>query len=175
MTEQRRRLDTVLDPDFVEGLESVDLEELRSRRQVADEVETELSYYRRLLHGRMDLLHFEQRRRRGEETRTLIEALPEILGANETVGGSGGGRMTQTLAPDLPDVGRREIDRVLEADFLTRLTTLSEQEVDEVVTSLEEVEQDVSRHRRSVQRVFDTLQAEIAARYRDGRAETTMA
>ncbi len=175
MIEQRRRLDTVLDPDYVEGLEGVTLEDLRSRRSVADEVETELSYYRRLLHGRMDLLHFEQRRRSGTETRTLIEALPEILGANETVGGSGGGRMTQTLAPELPDVGRREIDRVLEADFLTRLPSLTDAEVEEALTSLEEVEQEISRHRRAVQRVFDLLQAEIAARYRDGRAQPTLA
>jgi len=46
---------------------------------MCDDLEGELSYYRRLLHGRLDLLNFELRRRSGEETRSLIEALPEIL------------------------------------------------------------------------------------------------
>ncbi len=70
------------------NLTDLPLKELRSRRDLADTVETELSYYRRLLHGRMDLLAFEQRRRRGEETRSLIDALPEILTGRDRTGSS---------------------------------------------------------------------------------------
>jgi hypothetical protein len=84
--QRHRRLDQVLAPEFTADIEAFDLDELRRRRNLADEVETELSYYRRLLHGRMDLLAFEQRRRRGEELRSLIEALPEILVGRERGG-----------------------------------------------------------------------------------------
>ena len=66
--EQRRRIDILLDPEFLADLETSSVPELRDRRRMADEVETELSFYRRLLHGRMDLLAFELNRRSGEET-----------------------------------------------------------------------------------------------------------
>ena len=79
MTEHRRRIDIVLEPQYLDGLSELELEELRGRRATAEDVESQISYYRRLLHGRMDLLNFELRRRGGEEERSLLEALPEIL------------------------------------------------------------------------------------------------
>src|SRR5690554_5280535 len=114
----RRRIDQVLDPAFLADLDDLDLEELSRRRRLADDVENELSYYRRLLHGRMDLIRFEQRRRRGEESRSLIEALPQILSDRERPE-SPRGRHVVTDLPPLPDVGRREVDQVLGDDVLT--------------------------------------------------------
>src|SRR5690606_36494878 len=56
VTEQkRRRIDIALSEGFSTDLGELSLEEVRSRRDMAEEVERELSYYRRLLHGRMDL------------------------------------------------------------------------------------------------------------------------
>ena len=69
MSPQRRRIDLALDPEFIADLETVDVAELRERRQLLDILDTELSYYRRILHGRMDLLDFELRRRSGLESR----------------------------------------------------------------------------------------------------------
>ena len=51
-----RRLDRVLAPDFLEGLESWSMAELRAARSDAEQEETDLSYLRRLLQGRMDIL-----------------------------------------------------------------------------------------------------------------------
>ncbi|MDP8958944.1 MAG: aerial mycelium formation protein [Actinomycetota bacterium] len=168
--ERRRRIDQILDLRFQAGLPSLSLDELRERRRLCDEVETELSFYRRLLHGRMDLLAFELRRRRGEESRSLIEALPEILAAGER--GSGRiGRLPQVLAPDLPLEGRRHIDRVLADDFLARLPQVEEEELQDIQSELAEVESEVSGQRRSVQQVFDLIQAEITRRYKEGRAD----
>ena len=79
MPQHRRRLDRVLDPDYLEGLDDMTLDQLREHRSTAVEVENELSYYRRLLYGRMDLVKFEQRRRSGEEDRSLIDSLVDIL------------------------------------------------------------------------------------------------
>ncbi len=177
MTPQRRRIDQVLDPEFVSDLSEADLDTLRERRSVTDEVETELSYYRRMLHGRMDLLAFEARRRSGEETRTLLEALPEILGGGETTGGggetTGGGTVHRpgALAPNLPLIGHRPIDRVLDDDFLSRLPDLTDAEISEIQEMLSSAERDVSADRRKVQGVFDELQAEILLRYKEGLVE----
>lgn len=168
--ERRRRIDQILDPEYAQDLGELSLDELRERRRMCDEVETELSFYRRLLHGRMDLLAFELRRRIGEESRSLIEALPEILAAGERAGGRSG-RLPQVLAPDLPVKGRRHIDRVLEDDFLARLPDLEADELNEIQQTLTEVESDISGQRQAVQRVFDTIQAEITRRYKEGRVD----
>jgi len=168
--EHRRRIDILLDPDFLADLESVELAALRDRRRMADEVETELSFYRRLLHGRMDLLAFELNRRSGEETRSLIEALPEILGAGERAGGQQQ-RVPQVLAPDLPEERRRHIDRVLEDDFLSRLPECEAAELSDIQQVLAETEQEISTGRKAVQHVFDSIQAEIMRRYKEGQVD----
>jgi len=173
MTEYRRRIDVVLDPSYAEDLQSIDLVELRSRKKVADEVETELSYYRRLLHGRLDLLAFELRRRAGEETRSLIEALPDVLGAGETSQGDGT-RFPTVFAPDLPDTRRRHIDHVLGDDFLSRLPGIGDDELVDIRKSLKEVEIDISSSRRAVQRVVDALRVELVRRYKDDAADLTI-
>ena len=173
MAAYRRRIDQILDPSFVEGLESVDLAELRSRKKMADEVETELSYYRRLLHGRLDLLAYEVRRRSGEETRTLIEALPDVLSAGETAQ-EGRSRFPTVFAPDLPDSRRRHIDHVLGDDFLSRLPVIDDDELAAIRETLTEAESDVSTNRKAVQKVVDALHLELVRRYKDDAADLTV-
>lgn len=169
---KRRRIDQALDDDFCEGLESMSLDEVRSRRDMAEEVERELSYYRRLFHGRMDLLAFEIRRRRGEETRSLIEALPEILSSGLTSGGGDvGGYRHLSVELDLPQVtGRRDLDQILEDDALVRVTSMDESELGEFQLALAEAEKVVSGQRRRLHAVIDRLQAEIIDRYKQGLA-----
>lgn len=169
-TENRRRIDIISDPEFVSGLAELHIDELRARREMADTVETELSYYRRLLHGRMDLLAFELRRRSGDESRSLIDALPEILGGGETASGTGG-RPTPAVMPELPDEQRRPIDRVLADDFLARLPSMSDEELQDVQSMLAEAEREVSSQRKAAQQAFDGIQAEILTRYKEGTAD----
>jgi hypothetical protein len=162
--EARRRIDQVLESDF-SSVDGLDIDEVRARRQMAREVENELSYYRRLLHGRMDLIRFEQRRRSGEETRTLIEALPEIL-ADDPVPSAVRGRHIATDLPMLPEVGKRDIDQILGDDVLTRLTDVDEEGLASALSSIEEIEAEISERRREVQAVEDVLANELADRYR---------
>jgi hypothetical protein len=169
MTEHRRRIDQIVEPGFVEGLTDLSLDELRDRRRMCDDVENELSYYRRMLHGRMDLLGFELRRRSGEETRSLIEALPEIL-TDGTSGYVPSGRPTKVTLPDLPDQQRRHIDEVLEADFLTRIALVEDEELNQIQRSLVETETEISTQRHAVQEAFNTIQHELTRRYKDGLA-----
>jgi len=168
--EHRRRIDQILDEGFLAGLEDADLDALRDMRRMTDEVETELSYYRRLLHGRMDLLSFELRRRSGDESRSLIEALPEILGSGERTGPFG--RVPAIFSPDLPEDRHRPVDKVLGDDFLTRMPELEEAELTEMQELLADTEERISDQRRSVQKVFDAIQGEITSRYKDGVADS---
>ncbi len=143
------------------------MDDLRERRRICDELENELSYYRRLLHGRMDLLAFELRRRSGEETRTLMEALPEILTDGPPIGDPHG-RPTRVDVPDLPDERRRRIDMVLDDNFLGRLVTIEAEELQQVQAALVDIEADISNQRSDAQHAFDAIQAELTRRYREG-------
>lgn len=169
----RRRLDQVLDPEFVSDIDEIDLDELRERRQMAVDVEKELSYYRRLLHGRLDLLRFERRRRSGEESRTLIESLAEIL-SDPTRGEGHDPRRTilDTDLPPMPETGRREVDAVLGDDVLANLDTVDDDGITAALETVQAIEREISDKRHQVQQVADLLSAQIAERYRSGTSES---
>ena len=172
-SQNRRRIDIIRDDAFTNALAAIDMDELRSRRRICDDLDTELSYYRRLLHGRMDLLAFEMRRRSGEETRSLIEALPEILADSDSSGSLGElpAKALPIEAPDIPLEGRREIDRVLEDDFLAHLPTLDDEEIERIQAMLAETETEISTQRRMVYDAYERIQGELSRRYRDGLAD----
>ncbi|MDQ4093290.1 MAG: aerial mycelium formation protein, partial [Actinomycetota bacterium] len=52
----RQRIDRVLHPGYVAGLSELALAEVRARRDDAAQEETDLSYLRRLLHARIDIV-----------------------------------------------------------------------------------------------------------------------
>lgn len=169
----RRRLDQVLDEDFLIDIDRIELDELRQRRQMAVDVEKELSYYRRLLHGRMDLLRFERRRRTGEESRSLIESLAEILADPSRADGHDPRRtILDTDLPPLPDIGRREVDAVLGDDVLAKLDSVDDDGLTEALEAVQAIEREISDKRHQVQQVADLLSAQIAERYRSGAAES---
>lgn len=173
MTDKRRRIDTVLEPEYLEGLASLDLDEVRRRRDTAEDVEAQISYYRRMLHGRMDLLDFEQRRRRGEEERTIIEALPEILAKGMVLGQEPSLKYIDTM-PKLPSTtGRRLIDQIMDDSVLANLPDLTDAEIGEAMERLREVETQLSAQRRQLHQVIDTLQDEMVSRYRSQQGEAT--
>jgi hypothetical protein len=158
-----------MDESFTLDLEDVDIDELRERRVLCDELDTELSYYRRMLHGRMDLLDFELRRRNGEETRTLIEALPEILA--DSPSGRTSNPLDRELSLDLPELagsGKREVDQALSDGFLTHLPTTETDDLRTIREVLSETEQTVSVQRRAVYNAHDIITGEITRRYREG-------
>ncbi len=166
--ESRRRIDQVLDPSFVEELENVEFDELRRRRTLSAEIENELSYHRRMLHGRMDLIRFELRRRCGEEERSLIDALPEIL-ADDTESRSVGPqsmRYVETFPPIYESLGRREIDTVLGDDVLLRLGEIDDEALEGALEGIKELEAEISNRRHRVHEVEDALSRELAHRYR---------
>src|SRR6266542_4007899 len=59
----KRRIDRVLDPRFVADVDRLELDELRRRRGEAEAEEEGISYLRRMLQGRIDILRAELLRR----------------------------------------------------------------------------------------------------------------
>ena len=171
VSEHRRRIDTVLEPDYLADISEADLDELRRRRESAEDVEAQISYYRRLLHGRVDLLNFELRRRSGQEERSLIEALPEILAAGMTFGSEPNLRHLDPMPPIPATTGRRLIDRIMDDGILTQLPELTDDELTEAIERVQEVEAELSAQRRQLHGVIDALQDEIIARYRSQQGE----
>jgi hypothetical protein len=165
----RRRIDVIASPEFLDDLAELDTDEIRRRRELCGGLERELSYYRRLLHGRLDLLAFERRRRSGEETRELIEALPDILcdGTPPTEA-----HITAEAAdlapPTFEGPGRRSVDLALGDDFLARIPELTDEELDDIEATLAGEERSISSQRRLAQEARDALGAEVGRRYREG-------
>ena len=78
----QRRIDRVLDPGFTDGVDRLGLPELRARREEAEAEEADVSYLRRLLQGRLDILRAELVRRSAggdQDVGGLLAGLPAIL------------------------------------------------------------------------------------------------
>src|SRR3970040_1076657 len=164
-----------LEPEYLEDLTGLAIDELRKRRETAEDVETQISYYRRLLHGRMDLLNFELRRRSGEEKRTLIEDLPGSRARGMVIGDEPTLRHIETMPPLPTTTGRRLIDKIMDDGVLTQLPDLEVEELGEAIERLQEVESQLSVQRRQLHSVIDALQNEIITRYRSQQGEPQVA
>lgn len=172
VNDKRRRLDQVLEPEYVQALGDLDLNEVRRRRDTAEDVEAQISYYRRMLHGRMDLLDFELRRRAGDEDRSILEALPEILASGMILGSEPALRHIDTNPPLPETTGRRLIDKIMDDGVLASLPEMKDEELGEAIDRLREVETELSGQRRQLHEVIDRLQDEMVSRYRSQQDET---
>jgi hypothetical protein len=169
MPQGNRRIDKVLDPEFVDGLDQLSLDDLRERRREADQEETDLSYLRRLLQGRLDILRAELARRDGTGS-DLVDALPQILADEPSGGPHGLGRHT-TAEPSRADAHRRHVEQLVADVDLSNPEGHDDASLRKVLETLEAEEQKVSESRRAVQQVMDKLTGEVTRRYRDGDAD----
>lgn len=163
-------------PGYLEGLASWSLEDLRARRAEATEVETGLSYVRRIVQGRLDILLAEQQMRgSGEQAGTedslsgLVDRLPSILG--EHVRSPGLGRLPTLMAPgELEPALKDRLEEAMPEARLAEVTLIEDAELSAGIDRLVAFEREVSSLRRSVFDVLDRLQEEIVRRYRTGEA-----
>ena len=157
-----RRIDRVLDPSFIEGLEDAALETLREKRDETAEEEAILSYERSLIHSRLRLLKAEQERRAsGGPTSSIIDRLPEIL-ADQNV--QHRGAFPSLEAPELSDQPRRRVEKLVTDDTLARLPDLDESEITATMNALDAAEREVSESRKAVHVVLDRIITEIGRR-----------
>lgn len=171
----QRRIDRVLSGGYLADLPGRSLQEVRDLRDEADQEETDLSYLRRLLQGRLDIVRAETaRRRRGSEPGTgsaeLVEDLPRVLADGERgdVYGLGRHRVTE---PSRSGENRR-FEEALATDVdLSDVGARSDAELDAAARLLEEREATLSLRRRAVQDVLNAASAEMTRRYRVGEAD----
>ena len=103
----RRSVDRIFDPSYVDNLTTVPVEELRKKKAECEALEAEVSYARRLIQGKLDILrHGVERVAGGDklEVTEMVEDLPGIL--SEGVGGSAS-RLPRIIAPANADTQRR--------------------------------------------------------------------
>ena len=162
-------LERLLEGSYLSDLSSLGPEELRTMRDEAQQVEAKLSYLRRLVQGRLDIVTAELARRtsggQAGDLSALVEQLPQILA--DRVRAPGPGRLPTNLVPPDDDDLTAELDAVGGGN-LGAIPDLSEDELRGLSSRLEALEATVSARRRAVFGVIDTLQAELASRYEHG-------
>ncbi len=167
----RRRIDRVLAPDFVDGVAGRPLDEVRALRHDAEQEEADLSYVRRLLQGRMDLVRAEQQRRTATGGAPLIDLLVDVL-ADGPRSDRGSGRFL-SVEPSRVDEHRRRVEQIVSDVGISDVAARSDAELAASLEALAEHERTVSALRGRVQSVMDTLTAEITRRYREGEADVS--
>lgn len=166
-------VERVLAEDWMGDLPARPIEDIRAMRDEVRAVEDRVSYLRRIIQGRADIVAADLRRRSEGgspiDLDTLIEQLPDILSDRGSAGGPG--RLPSGLmAPD--DTGLTlEIDRVAGPDELGHLADLSDDAVAELARNIGELERRTSAARRGLFGRIDALNGELARRYGSGEAD----
>lgn len=168
-------VDRVLGSETDGDLAALPVEELRAQRDECRRVEDKVSYLRRLVQGRLDIVTADVRRREegGEPSDLpgLVEQLPGILG--DRVHAPGTGRLPSSLMPPDDDELLAELDAVASPGTLDSLASLSDDDVRQLAVRFGELEQRVSERRRDLFARIDALQAELARRYKTGEASVS--
>ena len=163
-------VDALLDPSFLESAVRQPMNEVRRLRREAEQEEVNLSYTRRLLQGRLDIVRRELQRRAEDDGRSLVDLLPEILAEKGRGPAHGLGRH-QTVQPASPAEYESWVNSLTPGADLSAITELSDTTLEDAARSLAGAERGLSERRRGVQQVMDGLAAELGRRYRDGEAD----
>ncbi|HVM21121.1 MAG TPA: hypothetical protein VM307_14270 [Egibacteraceae bacterium] len=168
--ERRRRIDRVTAEDYLAGLDAVDVPQLRTMRDDCREEEARLSYARRVLHGQLDIVRAEQRRRTGDDDQGLVGTLTEIL-SDDPAPRSREARTAPLYAPDDDRYGHRAHDTLVDDAQVSRVPDLDDGELAGLLQRLQDKEEHISSLRRTVLTHLDALQDELISRYRDGSVD----
>ncbi|MFJ4339334.1 ABC transporter substrate-binding protein [Streptomyces sp. NPDC088915] len=144
------------------------LPELRALRRDARSDEADLSYVRRMLQGRIDILRAELARRTDPEA-PVLDRLSEILADVPSRHRTSARHVT--LSTPRGEEYRRLANEMLSEVELSDLTARTDDELHAAMGRLAGYEQQVSRRRQELQRTADDCGAEIARRYREGEAQ----
>ncbi|MET9436259.1 ABC transporter substrate-binding protein [Streptomyces sp. NPDC006551] len=144
------------------------LPELRALRRDAQGDEADLSYVRRMLQGRIDILRAELARRTDPEA-PVLDRLSEILADAPSRLRTSARHVT--LSTPRSEEYRRLATEMLSEVELSDLSARTDEELHQAMGRLAGYEQQVSRRRQQLQRTADDCSAEIARRYREGEAQ----
>lgn len=177
----RRPIDRILMADFVADVAALDFAELRKRRLLVEQEEVDLSYARRLLQGRLDLLRAEQTLRSADGAKVdrvgggprsdqdLARDLSVALADENPRSDHGLGRHLN-VDPSRVGEHRRAAEQAVADVRGGDPSVLGDDELAAAVARLRQIEHAVSESRHRVHDVMDILTAEVTRRYRDGEA-----
>ncbi len=171
MAQHQRRIDRVLAPEYLAGLEDRSLDEVRDMDRECAEIETELSYVRKLAQARIDILQAEvDRRASGGSLGDLISALPKILADDAPRPDPAASRLADPLTPAAEIDFKRGLEGLISDGTLANLPTLSDAELRTTIDQLGDLERDVSRNRSALHDVMASLERSLAQRLAVGQA-----
>ena len=166
-------LSRLLDPTYLDGVDGLTVDDIRRMRTECQEAEAALSYLRRLIQGRMDLVHAYLERPDGSGVLDLSSVVDNLAGIIAGPRGPRGpGRNPVLHSPDTEDMAELtvELDDTLGADELAGLAELDGEQLRALAGRLGTLEHRVSSERHGLHERIDTLQAELVERHKTGRA-----
>jgi len=163
-----RRIDRVLDPTFLEGLEGLSLPDLRTRRDESMAEREYLSLLRRLVQGRAEILKAELEARGSDAvTASLVDRLSGILAGDEPQTASRGEAVRVGVPEEEMLIARRRVERLVADAGISDPASLDDAQLADAVALLAKEERTVSDTRGSVLQILDSLQDELKRRYRE--------
>ncbi|HWC11860.1 MAG TPA: hypothetical protein VG455_11620 [Acidimicrobiales bacterium] len=146
----RDRLERVLAAEYLGDLDGRSVDELRALRDECRAVGDDLSFLRRQVHGRLDIVRWElARRAAGEGPSSLEELIPkldDILSSN--VHAPGHTQMVENVEPPDLDELTEELDSLVPPTW--GLIELDDEALRGWAAKLQELEEGYSRPRREV-------------------------
>lgn len=162
----KRAVDRILDASYVADLAEVPVAELRRRREEADREEAWLSYVRRMLHGRIDILE-------GEGVITADGELDLNALIQSLSGQMGPGQYHAAIdVIESPGGGRRAVERLIDRAGLDDPAALTDEQRAQRLEQLRSMEHDVSEVRSRIHEVQDRLAEELANRLKSEGVDT---
>lgn len=168
--ELERLLGTVPDND----LRELTLVDIRDRRAIAEIIEESISYLRRVIQVRLDILGTELAHRRSGEppadASELVRRLPEILAEHGGAAAPRHAAPRDLRAPVSDEALTAALDEIVPTSRLATVDEIDDDDLAELVDRVETFEAEVSATRRHLHSRLDALQTEIVRRYRTGEA-----
>ncbi|MBS3939737.1 MAG: hypothetical protein KG028_02130 [Actinobacteria bacterium] len=173
----RQQLQRILADDYLDGLTDWSTADLRTARADCEAEEEAVSYARRLMQGRLDILRDELQQRDGAgdadgEVTDVLARLASVLSVDRPAPGSSPlqARATRLRVPAAAADYEEEVDQVVGGDFLEDLHHRPTSALAEAVERLAAHEHELSQARRGLFDRIDRLRDELARRYKDGSA-----
>ncbi|MCU1394717.1 MAG: hypothetical protein JWM34_3145 [Ilumatobacteraceae bacterium] len=146
------------------------LDELRALRNELQHEDDALSYVRRMVQARLDLVQAERRQRVTGHELNVTEDLPVILGQHLTGGGDALPRPPRPTDDASGHPLSVELDELCSRLGANHVEQLTDDELTALATGLDDFEHARSHERRELFGRLDALSAELVRRYRDGEA-----
>lgn len=158
-------LKQMLSKGYTENLTELDMEEVRIRRLRSQEMESALSFIRRIAQGRLDLVIAEI------EGADHARNLQDVISTRIT-GGKGGHSTAWTRNSEI--LCEALIDELAEKAYMDQNSlSLPKEELTRLAAKLQNYEKEVSIHRHTLHMQIDKLQKEIVRRHIEHEIDIT--